>query len=94
MIPYHDFSRLLPYDQCAYEMTLQERLKELKQIYTAIAEEHTAVEMELAVLAWRKNAGNPTVRKVGGFFHKVKGAPRQERVVDVEEARLLAQIKF
>ena len=100
MITPHDYAKLLPYDQCAYELMLQERLTELKRLYTAISEEHTIVEMELTVLAWRKSAGKQAVKKVllyEDFFKGVRKSPRQDKVGSgrsLEERQLLSELEF
>jgi hypothetical protein len=100
MIPSHDYNRLLPYDQCAYEMMLQERQKELKRVIAVLSGEETAIEMELLVLTWRKTAGKPMVKKVvlyEDFFKRVRRAPRQDKVgngLSPEEAQVLSGLKF
>ncbi len=100
MIPMPTWTALLPQEQLDYESTLKARLAELKRLQVAINEEHTAVEMELLVISWRKSAGKPAVKKVmlyEDFFKRVKRAPRQDKIkktVSLEEARLLASLEL
>ena len=101
MIPMPTWTALSHQEQLDYESSLKSRLQELKRLQVAINEEHTAKEMELLVITWRKAAGKPAVKKVvlyEDFFKKVKRAPRQDKVgkqsISLEEAKLLASLEL
>ncbi len=98
MIPMSDFSTMTTQAQQDHETILKARLAELKRLSLAINEEHTVVEMELLVIAWRRNSGKQVVKKVllyEDFFKKVRKAPRQEKAkLSLEEINLLASLKL
>lgn len=87
MIPSYTYSALLPYDKCAYEHLLKERLEELTQFQRAIGAEVEALTLELQVLSWRQSNNKTITKKITlyeDFFKKLRKAPRQDKKEEVD----------